>query len=106
MSWPNDADGDVLRRLQESGFNFEQEQEIEFMVDFDSWPPPEGAIDTLQKEYGNTEVYPPEDDLEGYLLFKIKSILTYELVINAQNQASKITKKYGGICEAWGVLQS
>jgi hypothetical protein len=38
VDWPNDADGDVLRRLKENGFEFDKEVEIDFNIDFNHWP--------------------------------------------------------------------
>jgi hypothetical protein len=34
MNWPNDVDGDVLRRLESIGFEFDQETDIDFNIDF------------------------------------------------------------------------
>src|SRR3954468_18962149 len=50
MNWPNYADGDVMRRLQRSGFSFDSETEIDFSVDFDRWPPDLSLMDILQTE--------------------------------------------------------
>ena len=36
MTWPSDADGDVLRRLEQSGFHFSKSTLIDFNVDFQS----------------------------------------------------------------------
>ncbi len=104
MNWPNDADGDVFRRLKESGFNFELEHDIEFLVDFESWPPAQEVVDKLKNRYGNVELYSPEEDSEGYLLFNIKNKVTYDFVVNIQDSVTILVKKFGGVCEAWGLL--
>ena len=33
IDWPNDADGDVLRRMKESGFDFSKIHSIDFNID-------------------------------------------------------------------------
>lgn len=38
MNWPDDEDGDVLRVLDERGFDFNKEVKIDFEIDFDHWP--------------------------------------------------------------------
>lgn len=38
--WPNDADGDVSRRLLHHGFDFSRPHAVDFNVDFDRWLPP------------------------------------------------------------------
>lgn len=37
-NWPSDIDGDVLRLLEERGFDFNLAHEIEFIIDFKCWP--------------------------------------------------------------------
>ncbi|MFT6735624.1 MAG: hypothetical protein ACJAS9_003835 [Polaribacter sp.] len=108
MNWPNDADGDVLRRLEESGFDFSKSYEIDFNIDFnidfDNWPPSEDAIELIDKEFGTVEVYNLDEDHNGYLLFNINRKITYDLVINTQKRVSKLLQSFGGVCESWGIL--
>jgi len=47
MDWPNDADDDVFRRLQENGFDFGNEYTIDFNIDFDRWSPKAETIKAL-----------------------------------------------------------
>jgi hypothetical protein len=61
MNWPNDADGDVMRRLQSSGFSFDREAEIDFNIDFDQWPPDPSLIGILQNELPSAKVSVHED---------------------------------------------
>ncbi len=103
MNWPNDADGDVLRRLEQDGFDFTQVHKIDFNVDFENWPPPEKAISLLSEKYGNVEIVQPEEDYEGYVLFRIRDKLTYDLVMQVQEETSLIMGAYHGQCESWGV---
>jgi len=46
--WPNDADGDVFRRMQKSEFDFDKAIDIDFNVDFDSWPPSDELVCMLR----------------------------------------------------------
>ena len=104
MSWPADADGDVFRRLEASGFNFSAEYAVDYNVDFPAWPPPQEAIRWLQQEYGNVELYPPEVESDGYALFRVRGFVTYERVTGVQQHTSAALAKFGGVCESWGVL--
>ena len=101
--YPTDADGDVLRRLEAAGFNFEKEHKVDFNVDFLAWPPSSAALRELEGRFGAVEIYPPEDDYSGYVLIQVRSHLTYDFVISVQNEASRLVEKYGGRCESWGV---
>ena len=104
-SWPSDADGDVLRRLSAKAFDFSSEHEIDFNVDFEEWPPHPGAIDWLESKYTRVEVHHPEAGFTGYIQFKIRAKLTYELVMHIQHEATLGTQEHGGVCDSWGVLQ-
>ncbi|MDT0630107.1 ribonuclease E inhibitor RraB [Alteromonas sp. W364] len=104
MNFPSDADGDVLRRLESTGFDFSSQCEIEFNVDFATWPPSKNALSELEKEFGNIEIYEPEDECDGYVVFNVKSILSYELVTQVQKTASATVIEHGGICESWGLF--
>ena len=102
--WPNDADGDVLRRLLAKGFDFSKAQLIDFNVDFEDWPPAQEAIQALQAEFHGVEACEDSENGGGYVLFKMNSILSYDLVIETQAKATHLVAKYGGRCESWGVL--
>lgn len=105
MNWPNDADGDVLRRMFESGFDFGSKCLIEFNVDFDYWPPSDAAFKVLSEKYGEINVFEPEAEYDGYYQFQIYSKVTYELVLRTQREASSLMQPFSGVCESWGVLQ-
>jgi hypothetical protein len=102
-SWPDDADGDVLRRLTASGFDFANSWPVDFDVDFESWPPVPAALELLGLMFGEVFVYPPEAGA-GYVQFKVVGRVTYELVTSVQLRATSAMSPYGGVCESWGVL--
>ncbi|MCF6319398.1 MAG: ribonuclease E inhibitor RraB [Proteobacteria bacterium] len=105
MIWPDTIDGDVFRRMQESNFDFSIKHNIDFNVDFENWPPPEEIFINLQKIFTNVEHIEPEGEYDGYITFHIYKKLTYELVMNIQEDISDLVKKCSGICESWGVMQ-
>jgi hypothetical protein len=104
MNWPNDADGDVLRSLHESGFDFSKATLIDFNVDFRSWPPPPEAVALLSREYPSLKVYAPEDSGDGYLQFQVYALATYELVTNVQAHVTELMVPFKGECDSWGIL--
>jgi hypothetical protein len=102
--WPDDADGDVLRRLKACAFDFEAIYDIEFIVDFDEWPPATRFVDFLMATYPRLELYEAADSRSGYIKLIVQSRLTYDLVIFMQQSISEMAKTSGGRCESWGVL--
>ncbi|MGB0833406.1 MAG: ribonuclease E inhibitor RraB [Psychrobium sp.] len=104
MDWPNDADGDVLRSLNECGLDFDTQHDIEFIVDFASWPPKQEVILILSQQYQNVQWHLPEHENKGYLLLVIQHLLTYQFVTETQLNLTEIASPYGGTCESWGLL--
>ena len=104
MSWPNDADGDVFRRLEASGFDFRRQYSIDYNVDFDAWPPDPAALKVLRERFGDIELFPPGDESVGSVLFKVIGHVTYESVTSMQRSVTNAMRPYGGVCESWGVL--
>lgn len=105
MSWPDDDDGDVMRRLEAAAFDFSIEHEIDFNVDFFEWPPAEDAMNRL-KPFGKLESFAPDEEFPGYVQIQIHSKVTYETVTAMQRRVSNAMAPYGGICESWGVMQA
>ncbi len=105
MQFPDDVDGDVLRRLQESGLDFSQPQTVEFIVDFCFWPPDAEALDILRKKYSSIQVFKPEDHYDGYIVLNIRELITHAFLIDTQKEITTLMSNYGGVCEAWGVLR-
>jgi len=104
MNWPNDADGDVLRRLQDDGFDFSASHEVDYMVDFDPWPPAPAALAKLEALYGKVELHAPDQDDDGYAEVKLQGKLSYETVVGTQRAISDAMQPYGGYCNSWGVM--
>lgn len=105
--WPNDADGDVLRRLSELNCDFTKHHAVDYNVDFDAWPPSAEAVAWLEQEFGPVTLYPPEEEEDecfgGYALFQVFGLVTYDGVTSVQRRVSAAMESFGGICESWGV---
>ena len=108
MTWPNDADGDVFRRLENDNFSFNKTHIIEFFIDFESWPLTEDNINKIINIYPNIEIIDSNDknNSDGYMSFEIKDILTYDLVIDVQNTVTEQMSFVQGRCESWEVESS
>jgi len=111
MTWPRDVDGDVFRRMRDDGFDFTRVHEIEFTAEFDRWPPPSEAVSILRSMFAGAQAVDAEVDSStgerfgGYFAFKIRAIVTYELVMKTQAEVTRAMSPFGGRCESWGVAQ-
>lgn len=106
--WPDDVDGDVLRQMEEGGFDFSVATDIDFNIDFETWPPSVQFMTELAAHYPDAEVVDPDgdddDDGDGYVRVVVRDFLTYELVMRVQEQLSALAAPYGGVCESWGAF--
>jgi hypothetical protein len=102
MDWPQDADGDVMRRLSAAGFAFDKPTSIDFNVDFEAWPPNELALAVISNAFPDATITQEGD----YVLVQITSIVSYEGVTSVQERLSALTANYGGRCDSWGLMQS
>lgn len=102
MDWPQDADGDAMRRLNAAGFAFDKPTSIDFNVDFEDSPPDELALAAISSAFPDATIT-PEDD---YVLVQITSIVSYEVVTSVQERLSALTANYRGRCDSWGLMQT
>ena len=105
MNWPNDVDGDVFRRMEESGFDFAKYHFIDFNVDFNSWPPMPEAVAVIRRKYPNASIHEPRGEGRGYVQFQVHAFVSYDLVMKMQREMSTLMADFGGRCESWGVMQ-
>lgn len=109
-SWPDDVDGDVLRRFEEDGFDFSKPIDIEFNIDFESWPPPAEFMGKLKALHPAAELVEPgegdDEDDEGYVQVVVHDRLGYELVMRVQRELSALAAPYGGVCDSWGAFSN
>src|ERR1700734_2389573 len=103
-NWPADADGDVLRRLRDRGFDFSRRYTIDFNIDFDAWPPSQTAIARLKEIHQNVTLFEPEGEPTGEVVVQITDLVSYDLVVRTQAAISNAMRPFGGRCDAWGVL--
>ena len=111
MQFPNDATGDVLRRMEQANFDFSSAHDVEFFSVFRT----EAEADSVAKEYladhkagnrlQNIETRPHHK--EGMELLIVKTMfVTYENVTAFESVLANRVAKYDGYLDGWGVLQT
>jgi hypothetical protein len=98
--WPGDADGDAMRQLQDDGFDFNRDAEIDFNIDFDRLPPHPSVVGLLKDKLPSAQVS-IEDDC---ILVQVRARLTYSFVTGMQADLTQISAPFGGRCESWGLF--
>lgn len=105
MTWPLDADGDMLRILAERDFDFDTAHNIEFYVEFDAWPLTQKQQTEISSILPQASYVEPneEDELPGHVLIIVNSKVTHEFVAAEQKRLSNIVSNIGGFCNSWAV---
>jgi len=102
--WPDDADGQVLRRLLDKGFDFAQRHVIDFSVDFEKWPPDPEALRRIHREFPNASEYLDDVSGVGSVVVKLEATLSYHVVVDTQKRLTELASEFGGWCDSWGVF--
>lgn len=110
MPFPNDTNGDVLRRMEAHGFDFANPHDVEFFAIF----PSEDAADIVAKQYvadhkagdrlENIETKPVGGGSMQLILVK-RMLVTYENVTQFENNLAERVKPNEGRLDGWGVMQ-
>ena len=110
MQFPDDANGDVLRRMSSSGFDFDRSHHVEFFAVFRT----EEDADRVAQEYVADHragdrliaVDTAPHDVGGMELKIVKSMLvTYENITAFEELLAERSGKYDSYTDGWGVLQ-
>lgn len=100
MSWPTDADGDVFRSLEASGFDFNTVALIDFNVDVPNADAMADGIDAAVGLYPDAAMR--EEDT--YFVVQLEARVTYDLVVETQKKLTAAVAPFGGKCDTWSVL--
>ena len=110
MTYPNDENGDVFRRMEANGFDFSKEH----VVDFHAVMATEEEADKVARMFladhkagqklENIETKP--HDVGGMCLdIAKKMILTYESVTEFESLLAERISQFEGHLDGWGVMQ-
>lgn len=99
--FPEDSDGDALRRVKKHGSNMDEPMKIEFSVDV---PSKDSGIAVAERSatlgYETNLFYDEETD--RWSVYCAKAMLaTYENVVNGQVELNEIAIEHGANCDGW-----
>ncbi len=101
MDYPQDADGDSLRRVRDAGSNMALPMTIDFSIN----APNEIAARAIAALVSTHGFDPSISDNEGrgsWSVYCSKTMVaTYDSVVAAQAQLNQLTNSQGGSCEGW-----
>jgi hypothetical protein len=101
MNYPDDADGDALRRVAERS-DMSQPMAIDFSVNVPD-EPSGGEVARLATERGYTAVVEFDEDSQQWTCYCTKRMVpTYDAIVAAQQELDNISAAFGGHSDGWG----
>jgi len=102
VTFPEDADGDALRRIASAGIDMSRPLEIDFFVAVPGREAGE-AVARLAAHAGyRAELVRDEEDDAWDCYCTKRMIPTYEAVVAAQRELDELSHPFGGRADGWG----
>ncbi len=103
-NYPDDADGDALRRVVEGGSDMSKPMLVDFMI---AVPDEKSgtSVSREAREHGyQTKVEQDRESGRWTCYCSKMMILTYEAVILTQDSLDEIARPFGGYSDGWGTF--
>lgn len=104
MDYPNDSDGDSLRRVRDGGSDMSAPMTIDFSVSV----PNESAARAVAEIVEESGFDPSISDNEGRgswsVYCSMTMLATYESVTAVKAQLNELAKPLGGVCDGWATF--
>lgn len=113
QDYPNDADGDALRRVAVCGNDMSQPMEIDFHIAApDEWTANRVAAEAVELGYAtdvsfNATELDFEDTNESFLwtcTCTLKMVPKYAALLNCQVMLNQVTQPLGAFVDGWGTF--
>lgn len=102
IEFPDDADGDALRRVASDGSDMSRPMLIDFMVEASTQHDAE-AIARIGEQRGYTAQI-AEDDGCWTVYLAVTMLASHEGVVARQREISSFVSPFGTQCESWGTF--
>jgi len=103
--FPNDADGDALRRFIEQGSDLTKPMHIDFQVAVPDEMAANGLAEVALRLGYSVSVYAsPECSLPWTCECSTRMVATYDAVMAIQRELAELASPFGGRPDGWGSL--
>ena len=104
MDYPDDADGDALRRLVQAGMDLSRPITVDFMVDVPTRAAGRAVAEAAEKAGYETAVEQDDEDGAWTCYCSRNMIASYAAVVAAQEELTRLSEPHGGYCDGWGSM--
>jgi hypothetical protein len=101
-SYPNDADGDALRNVAESGADMSLPMVIDFSVEVPDERTARHVAEVVAAHGFDPSI--SEDDGSWSVHCSKSMLATYEGVVAVQVELNELVSPHGGSCDGWGTF--
>ncbi len=103
--YPNDADGDALRRVAADGSDMSRPMFVDFQIAVPDEASAKGVADAAAKLGYHAKVYDsPGISLEWTCECSTRILATYETVLAIQEELAGLSAPFGGHPDGWGTF--
>ena len=100
-AFPDDADGDVLQKLVDDGLDLSKSRTVEFTITVPDLLTAKSLLELIAASGYIPHLYVDDEDGSVSLYCAKDMILTYEAVIEKQDQLNALCKPVGAECDGW-----
>jgi hypothetical protein len=100
-AYPDDADGDALRRVASSGSDMALPMVIDFAVVVANEASARAVAAAVEPLGFDPSIYESPDDGSWTVSCSKSMLATYEGVVAAQAELKEIVRHYGATCDGW-----
>jgi hypothetical protein len=102
--YPNDADGDALRRVARSGNDMSKPMDVDFPVVVYDESTARQFSDVAHAHGYIPRLWQHEDHVEWDVICVKRMVLTYDAVLDVQRHLDQLSRAFGGHCDGWGTF--
>ena len=104
MPYPQDADGDALRKVAAHGADMSRPMIIDFSVDASNEEVATSVASLVTSRGYDPKIY-HDDESGNWSVYCSRSMLaTYEGVVAAQDELNALLQSLGAVCDGWGTF--
>ena len=100
-SYPDDADGDALRIVEEHGADMSRPMKIEFSIGVPDITVARSLVELISPLGYEPSIFKDDEDGSVSIYCARTMLATYDGVVSAQDELNRICKPHGAECDGW-----
>ncbi len=103
-NFPNDADGDALRRVAQGGSDLSKPMTIDFQVAVTDEAAAKALAEVARKAGYRVSIYASPECGGWTCECSTRTLLTYDIAIAIQRELEEMSASFGGRPDGWGTI--